>query len=778
MPALEHITAAACNDHRRSASARLSGAVRPPRLLAALLTAALALPARAQAPDAQAYVSDQFRKVARKAFRQVVAAQLEAACPDDKPFCKPAVRPLADALDAALSGNDTPLKQALDEFFLASSSAALLTASLDPSAVPELAGPIAEVAACLGATLAGRGERGACLLGTKALEALKPFVSAAAPAHLQRLQQAVASGSPVDAADVLHVLADAATHEKVQRPDLRILLLRLAAFASYGTEGGLFQPSLKFFLESGTEACDPTGTKRIVECDLLDYTPGTASWALWAPGADAARRASLAKCSDGRAARAFDAWVQKRDDTAAPYLAQLRLAFLRGERPDLGPLEALRLDGVTCDEPEAQKAVAELRRHARYLLAPLVVEAAVKDYGLPALAAAALLDYVRTNDKPAFERALRTVLVVGAAQAAGRKRSLDLLADEKPGEPLKVTSLNRPTTAKMLESCEARTVSALLGARPITLPEAKKCLSVATGAEVDVPALAQPPAGAPSPEWLQQHASQLEAAFKGLLAEQGASTTLGTPLGTLDARRLLRAADELVAGRPEVVRTLLTRAAVDLLASRLNGFVRDLVGKERDACLDDRRTVTLFDSAQAACTALFLIEGAYRPLADYYWAAQEGTAPTTSNLYRQLLAVHGLERSLFLFNVGLGVTLVAGDPGSTWGGTPYTALTVVDKVGLAVVKHHGPRSRFEAGVFAGGFLDAIVKTASGEGKDERFWLLGATVGWTRMGGVDVGVELHVAAAMPFELTAANRYGFATGLALVVPWSLVLDDEEE
>ncbi|MBI5828327.1 MAG: CpaF family protein [Chloroflexi bacterium] len=52
----------------------------------------------------------------------------------------------------------------------------------------------------------------------------------------------------------------------------------------------------------------------------------------------------LAQCEDSRATAAFEAWVQRRDDAGKPYLSRLRLAFLRGERPDLGPLEALLRD--------------------------------------------------------------------------------------------------------------------------------------------------------------------------------------------------------------------------------------------------------------------------------------------------------------------------------------------------------------------------------------------------------------------------------------------------
>ena len=127
-----------------------------------------------------------------------------------------------------------------------------------------------------------------------------------------------------------------------------------------------------------------------------------------------------------------------------------------------------------------------------------------------------------------------------------------------------------------------------------------------------------------------------------------------------------------------------------------------------------------------------------------------------------------------ILNVGLGGTYITG-AAADWGEHGYGALTVLDKFGLAFYKYNGASFRWETGPFVGGFLDALVRTATGDGEDERYWLAGYTFGLTRMWKADFGIELHAGAAMPFSFGDSARYGFAAGGAFVVPFNFVLED---
>lgn len=75
---------------------------------------------------------------------------------------------------------------------------------------------------------------------------------------------------------------------------------------------------------------------------------------------------------------------------------------------------------------------------------------------------------------------------------------------------------------------------------------------------------------------------------------------------------------------------------------------------------------------------------------------------------------------------------------------------------MAVYKDFDRHKVFELGLFAGGFLVALVRTAADEGEERRYWLGGANVGWTRINGADIGVEGHIAAAMPFEFDKSEH----------------------
>jgi hypothetical protein len=99
------------------------------------------------------------------------------------------------------------------------------------------------------------------------------------------------------------------------------------------------------------------------------------------------------------------------------------------------------------------------------------------------------------------------------------------------------------------------------------------------------------------------------------------------------------------------------------------------------------------------------------------------------------------------------------------------ALTVLDKFGLDIIKYSNANYSFECGPFVGGFLDALVRTAASS--QHQYWLAGLTFGFPRAFHTDFGLELHVAAAMPFS-TGGDGVQFVAGFALTVPVSAVFE----
>jgi hypothetical protein len=139
-------------------------------------------------------------------------------------------------------------------------------------------------------------------------------------------------------------------------------------------------------------------------------------------------------------------------------------------------------------------------------------------------------------------------------------------------------------------------------------------------------------------------------------------------------------------------------------------------------------------------------------------------------VYKNLQSTSVLANSPLLLSVGLGATHVFG-PSDYWGDSGFTALTLLDKIGLAFVKYNGTDWRFQTGIFVGGFLDALITVANGSGR--KYWLAGYSLGVPRMFGIDLGLEAHVAATLPFAFNAANQYGVALGGALVVPLDSII-----
>jgi hypothetical protein len=226
--------------------------------------------------------------------------------------------------------------------------------------------------------------------------------------------------------------------------------------------------------------------------------------------------------------------------------------------------------------------------------------------------------------------------------------------------------------------------------------------------------------------------------------------------------------------RDDASRRRLMRVGADFLVAQVDKVTLRMVGADASQCQEkDPKWRSIVRPLDAACTAHLLIQSAYHPIADYLGAggfSAPGAARLADTTYRQLLQSPLLGSTPVILNVGLGANWV----GFNKSGSDFVSLTVVDKFGLALLKYNGPRYGFEAGPFVGGFLDALVRTASGA--EEKYWLAGFTVGFPRMAGVDLGIEAHFAGAIPFTFHSDPR--LTLGLTVVVPFSTVLDSGEK
>jgi len=220
-------------------------------------------------------------------------------------------------------------------------------------------------------------------------------------------------------------------------------------------------------------------------------------------------------------------------------------------------------------------------------------------------------------------------------------------------------------------------------------------------------------------------------------------------------------------------RARMMRLGADFLVEQVDKLSLRIVGTDVTQCQQtDPQWRSIFNPLDAACTAHMLIQGAYHPIADYLSAggfSAPGAARLADTTYRQLLQSPMLGSTPVILNVGLGANWV----GFNKSGSDSVSLTVVDKFGLALLKYNGPSNGFEAGPFVGGFLDALVRTASGA--EDKYWLAGFTVGMPRIAGVDMGLEAHIAGAIPFTFSSDPR--LTLGLTVVVPFSTVFDSDE-
>jgi hypothetical protein len=178
-------------------------------------------------------------------------------------------------------------------------------------------------------------------------------------------------------------------------------------------------------------------------------------------------------------------------------------------------------------------------------------------------------------------------------------------------------------------------------------------------------------------------------------------------------------------------------------------------------------------SGSPACAVRVLTDAAYEPLMNAVTTpgSQGDAGRLARQLYLKLDELDPLGTTPLLFNIGPGVTML-----TRFGSNEPTAhFTLLDKFGLA--HRFGQRKAWEVGLFAGGFVDAIIRTAA-EGEDaDPYWLLGGTFGYRRFSPrYPFGFEVHVAAAMPFDTSSFDdKVAAAAGLNLIVPAELAFTE---
>jgi len=750
-----------------------------------LVIAFVALPgahAAAQAPpskkDLPVYVSDQFRKAARKVAQEIVVAQLAEACPKDQPLCRVVVERLGEAVAASISKDPDRVRTALSGFFVDSSTHAFLHAIVRDVVSPGEVGQLAEItrplAECIAAGLTQKRGTPGCQVDPKTVSRLLTqlgVIRCAAGAKsddcraIESTLEDLTAHRPLQPARSIRVLAAIASSDRVQRQDVRIYLLNLQRFLDRGLEGGLFGAAYSFLTE------EPPAT--VVE-DLVAHDPVDPKYQLWRKDEDAAFERALTGCNQDLAR--FEAWKRARDDASAPFIETARLALLRGESFDVSPVTALL--AYTCAEASSDATKLEqLRSQARHLATPIRVHSALHRYGVAGLAAAAILDYARTNDDAQLEADVRATLTFAAEELAlAARTSLDLRA-EAMDRNKRIQKLRTHADARSI--CEVQDFMQLAfrqgGATPAAAG-AGTCFSLAENKDRPVAPLVLPAAlGVPDGRIRAEALAARLDPIRKLIAGMSRSTVFTEAR----AAGLLRAARYFAEGNAAAARTTVARLGVDLLVEQVDLRTAEFFATTDAHCDDEVRTTSIFSGLGAACAAQVLIKSAYYPMADVLWEAGVGSmssAEVASRAYRSLQDSDHLDFAPLILNVGLGGNYITGfSSSSIWSGG-YGAFTILDKYGVAFWRRRTPRSRYEFGLFAGGFLDALVRTIADSGEEERFWLLGLTAGAPRWRGLDLGLEVHAAVAMPFQLDQSGRYGLALGAAVVVPFDLLFDGE--
>jgi hypothetical protein len=729
-----------------------------------LAVAAWGRPAIAQVSataDATTYVSDKFKIVARRLAEQVAASKLADACGRERPVCKLVIDRLSAVFAAALEKDKAGVKDALIGFFSDSAVHGALQHATGALFDSPRAAEIVEIAApltiCLGAYLTQRRPPAACRIEharTQLAAALHVDLSRCSDNDCARalafVEDLEADRVP-DAQSVIYLLEAVAS--RIDREDVRVYLDELHHFLDDGPgiEGGLFE-AVDYFLRTP----DPSFvTAAIARYSAAAYAGDMVTGqgvVLMYPRRDAEWGALRTACPD--VDQAYGAWQKARD---AGFFDGARDALAGGRGIDLSALDAVAAARCRSDLRQLQRFVAQLS-------VPLRLHNSLVERGVAILAAAALIDYLHFQDEARLDRDVRALL--GFA--------LERVALPAQIEALRAAAAGVPDAIQRLDtSCEVLDLRHVLAMRGGDVAAAS-CTSL-TGAAGTTLAVAGA-GGVAIAEVVVARAADVERLFARIavviaelrgarrpeasapVAREAAAAHSGVAL-----RELVKLAGYVAGDDRRAARQVALRYGIALLVDEVDHLSEHLLQTRATDCETRARSTSIFRGIDAACAAHILIQSAYYPIADVLWdsglsAANVSSAATQT--YQSLLQNKALDRTPIILDVGLGVNHF---------GNGGNALTVVDKFGLAFYKRSTERWTFETGPFVGGFLDALVRTAASTGTDQRRWIAGYAIGAPRVAGVDVGVELHAGAAIPFEIKA-DDIGFVVGATLVVPFS--------
>lgn len=735
-----------------------------------LVIAAWGRPAVAQVSataDATTYVSDKFKIVARRLAEQVAASKLADACGRERPVCTLVIDRLSAVFAAALEKDKAGVRDALIGFFSDSAVHGALQhatgALFDSPRGAEIVEIAAPLTICLGAYLTQRRPPAACRIEharTKLAAALHVDLARCSDNDCARalafVEDLEADRVP-DAQSVIYLLEAVAS--RIDREDVRVYLDELHHFLDDGPgiEGGLFE-AVDHFLRTPDPSFVTAAIAHYAAAAYAGEMIAGQGVMLMYPGSDARWSALRAACPD--VDHAFGAWQAAR---AAGFFDGARDALAAGRGIDLSALDALAEARCTGDPSQRQ-----LPRFVAQLAVPLRLHNRLVEDGVAILAAAALIDYLHFQDEARLDRDVRALLG---------------LALERVALPAQIEALRRAASglpdaiARLETSCEVLDLRHLLAMRGGDVAAAS-CTSL-TGAAGTTVAVAGA-AGKAIPEVIEARGADLAQLFArmadAVVALRAATragpggAAGGAPGGAAEIahsgvalRELVKLVGYVAADDRRAARQVALRYGIALLVDEVDHLSEHMLATRAVDCEARARSTSIFSGIDAACAAHILIQSAYYPIADVLWdsglsAANVSSAATQT--YQSLLQNKALDRTPIILDVGLGVNHF---------GNGGNALTVVDKFGLAFYKRSTERWTFETGPFVGGFLDALVRTAASTGTDQRRWIAGYAIGAPRVAGVDVGVELHAGAAIPFEIKA-DDIGFVVGATLVVPFS--------
>ena len=573
----------------------------------------------------------------------------------------------------------------------------------------------------------------------------------------------------------LRALAALATSDAIDRLDERVYLLTLEQLAAEGLNGGLAPAAHTYLVNLGNADDLVTAQSDILHATSAAGQPATLPYDFTSTPTDATNLALVKPCSGGTSA--YEAWVNAR---AANVIGQWRTEMLEGGALSTKALDALVSIVEACTDGTSDPKLVALRDHLALFQGQLRLIDFTNQYALPVLAGTAILDYVRTSDSTQLGKNIRALALYGSA------RIMQYMINLTPARYPIFT-----TTRDVLRSCEFQGGELALGL-PVTVDatSAKMCFSLTDKPGTQAPVAtcpAAPVSGQPCPHTpaptgkptytTAETTAEIRALEDDIKPLESGNVALHDVVIGLNVQDLARALVDLETGDDAGATRALARLGADFLVNEVDALLDSFLGTSDASCEQKTKSESIFVGLEAACSLRVLLQGAYRPIADWYFQQGGNSTGDSSSLatsvYTNLIESPALDTTPIILNVGLGGTFVTGfNDAQTWGPNGYAAMTLLDKIGVAFYKYNDKAYRFETGPFVGGFLDALIRTAANDGTSQRYWLAGYTVGFTRVSSVDLGLELHAGAAMPFTLSDTHHYGLALGGAVVVPFNFV------